>query len=260
MKVLFRTCGGLGNQIFQYFFLFCILEKYKSTQVVHYHSVNYDRIAEHEFPYDNHLSVPSLFDVFLIKLRLLPLFRALGFKNLFFLKFGDILIVDGYYQSKESYFIFSKIQLHNSFSKIREVIFNDFTKQKVRSSLFHLRIGDFFNSISEERSFIIMSLKHLDSGTFVISNNDELIINDLEIQEILSLGGLIYIKTFGFTALQLLELFCGFERIKSSGSSLSFAAAIFSDVDINMNIMLSGNPLVYFNNLLGLKKHLLCSL
>jgi hypothetical protein len=256
MKVLFRTCGGLGNQIYQYYYLFCILQKYSSCNIIHFHSVNYDRYAEHEFPYNKQIIKPAFWELFVIKLRLPTLFRFLGFKNVFCLRFGKLIIIDGYYQTKDSYFMFSKKELNNSYLEMRKLIFDNFTKDKVKGVLFHLRIGDFFDSLSQEREFIMISLKNLKPGTLVISNKDDLITNDIEIQNIFRLYNLYYKNTSQYSSIKLLELFSNFEHIISSGSSLSFAAAIFNNVDISINSMLEGKPLVFYNNLNGLKKYL----
>jgi hypothetical protein len=233
MKILFRTYGGLGNQIFQFYYLFCVCRKFSINNIFHHHSTNYDRFAEFEFPVKVKFQEPNFFELLLISLRI-PVIarRLLGFKNLGYLRLGKFIIIDGYFQSDFYYMDFSKNILEDSILEIRDCTINGNNKIERRNSLIHLRLGDFFKTEEGERDFVLSCLKNMKVGTDVISNNDTLFFTDVEIKNIMMINKLNYINTSNISSHELYNFFCEYETIISSGSSLSFAACIFNNIRI----------------------------
>ncbi len=260
MKILFRTCGGLGNQIFQFFYLACVRQKFSCDAIIHHHSTNYNRFADFEFPVHEELELikPNLLELTIISLRIPTILRRIGFKRLGYLKLGNFIIIDGYFQSEFDYCHFSRKILRDSISEIRERTVDDTGDFNRKKRLIHLRLGDYLRSPEMEFTFILGCLNSLNArSSDVMSNNDSLFRSNSAINLILNKNNQRYIYTSSCTARQLYNIFCEYDCIVSTGSSLSFAACIFNNGEIIRGSKISGLQEESFERLNKLKDFLI---
>jgi hypothetical protein len=257
MKILFRSCGGLGNQIFQLFYLNCVHRKHESCKIIHFHSLNYNRFADFEFPAHIKLHEPSILELLLIKLRIPVFLRRIGFKKIGYVRIGNLIIVDGYYQADVFYADFSKNILQDTVQELKSTLVNCNKYNNGKRTLVHLRLGDFFRSLDEERLFVLSCLENLEAGSDVISNKDSLFYDHIEIKNLMEFNKLNYINTSTISSLDLFNFFCEYEKIISSGSSLSFAACILNKIEVLPIDNMTRIQKRFFDDLNGLNQYIL---
>ena len=231
MIILFRTCGGLGNQLYQLFFCKLISIKYNTTKIRHFHSTNYERYAEWEVPLE--LSkVENFFYSFLIKLRIPTLLFRLGLNKSGYFNFFNLILIDNYYQHKDFYELFNKNEIVIAIEYIRGLTIID-KKDNIKDEiLYHFRLGDFFENTQDEMNYIEQNLMNVPDGSTIISNKDDLFNNSQELSNFLKNKNCRYLDSSHMNAVELLNLFYHYKLIYSNGSSLSYFAATLSNSDV----------------------------
>lgn len=233
MKILFRSCGGIGNQIFQILFVRLLASKYNLNKIVHYHESNYERIAHWEYPTNELFVKPNYIEMIILKFRLPQLFYRLGISKREYFNFFGTIIVDGYFQNYLYYKIFDNKLLSQQIDLIRlELGIFDCKKE---DSLYHLRLGDFFENTDEEIEFVINFLNATRSEISIISNNDKLFNENNEIKLLVTSKKIKYINTSFYTSIELIKLFGTYNDVYSNGSSLAFISAILCNTTIKKN-------------------------
>jgi hypothetical protein len=240
MKILFRSCGGLGNQIFQILFVRLLAEKYNSNKIVHYHESNYDRVANWEYPSNELFFKPNNIEKLILKFRLPKLFYRIGITKNEYINFFGTVIVDGYFQNYISYKTFDNKLLSQKIDLIKfELGVFDYKK---KNSLYHLRLGDFFKNTCEEIEFVINFLNATKPEISIISNNDKLFNDNNEIKLLITSKNIKYINTSFFTSIELIKLFGIYNEVYSNGSSLAFISSILCNTSIKKNPSIKLNP------------------
>jgi hypothetical protein len=238
MIILFRSYGGLGNQLYQYLFCNLLQNKYNICRVKHIHSTNYSRYAPWELPLQLE-NIDNFFYKILIKCRFPMLLSKLGLNKKGYSKILNILIVDNYYQDISFYQQFNMIDIKNVLIKFQNHLFNFNYNNFEQDKIYHFRLGDFFSNYIEEKDFIFSTINQIHNESTIISNND-IYFQDKLIMKKLILKQCKYINTAKFSSLELFYLFLKFKNIYSNGSSLSFFAATLNNSNIipisnNMN-------------------------
>lgn len=234
MKILFRSCGGLGNQIFQLFFTRLLAEKLNTTNIVHYHESNYARIAYWEYPLNETMVGPSTFELIIIKLRIPQFLYKFKLTNKEYVKFGNTIIIDGYFQNLEYYKYFSTEDLICQLDRLRNELVPDFFKNVQSTKLVHFRLGDFFKTEYDQLEFICKYLEKIDEGTTLISNRDDLFLQDIYIKNKLKKCKLNYIETDSYNSIDLFGLFAQFKSISSNGSTFALWASILAKSELQL--------------------------
>ena len=105
-KIILRTHGGLGNQIFQV--LYCRLRaRVEASEIYHVHDTRY----QHNFELCEALrsgSVPTAFLRLLSALRIPKVVKRCGSDECEELRIGSITLLDGYFQVPARYSAFSR--------------------------------------------------------------------------------------------------------------------------------------------------------
>ena len=243
MKVLFRSCGGLGNQIFQTFFTRLIAEKYGCKYISHYHEPNYDRIAFWEYPSAHPFCQPTLFEKLFIKLRLPKILFRAGLIKKEHVRLGNYIIVDGYFQNRRDYVIFPEEMIKGQIQKIRQEIKNDASDPGLSDkTIYHIRLGDFFKTEEAQIEFVAGIASKLISNSYIISNRDDLFLRDLDFLKICESRNIKFVETSQMDGLSLIKYLSQFKRLVTNGSSLSFASVIFFKQQIDSLDNLETNP------------------
>jgi hypothetical protein len=239
MKILFRSCGGLGNQIFQILFVRLLAEKFNLNKIAHYHESNYERVAHWEYPSNNIFVKPNFIEKLILKFRLPQLFYRLGISDKYINFFGTV-IVDGYFQNYTYYKIFNNQLLRQQIDLIRIEL--GIFHSKKEKTLYHLRLGDFFKNTEEEIKFVINFLNATKPEISIISNNDMLFNDNNEIKLLVTSKNINYINTSFFTSIELIKLFGIYNEVYSNGSSLAFISSILCNTCIKKNPSIKLNP------------------
>ncbi len=239
MKILFRSCGGIGNQIFQILFVRLLAEKYNLNKIAHYHESNYERVANWEYPSNNIFVKPNYIEKLILKFRLPQLFYRLGISNKEYFNFFGTVIVDGYFQNYIYYKIFNNIMLCQQIDLIRIEL--GIFQSKKEKSLYHLRLGDFFKNTDEEIKFVINFLNATKPEISIISNNDKLFNDNNEIKLLVTSKNIKYINTSSYTSIELIKLFGIYNEVYSNGSSLAFISSILCNTSIKKNTSIKLN-------------------
>lgn len=247
MIILFRSCGGLGNQLFQLLFVRLLAKQYGATAVYHYHEHKYDRVAFWEYPNAKDLTKAGLLHRLLLKLRIPQLAFRLKLRQHEYLRFGNVLLVDGYFQRLPDYTIFDPALIQKELEKIRlEMAIGTSPK---KGNLLHVRLGDYFKGRTAELEQLQQILdsplgRHAD----LITNRDKLILELLSSNpDFFTPYNINYITTKDQNAVSLVQFASSYQKIISNGSTLTFWSAILGsaqlvfDVDSITNSQLQQN-------------------
>lgn len=251
MKILWRSAGGLGNQIFQLLFVRLLSHSLGSVDVCHEHNSNYSRICLWDYPLKKRYSGLNIFQSLMINLRIPKVLYRLNLIRYEYVNIFGLFIVDGYFLNADSFKIFDRNQIDYQIHVLKDEINLD--KKFLYESLYHLRLGDFFQNSCSEYDFVRCILGSLDQSSTVISNNDKLFSRDSYIKILLEEKKINYLLTDDFTALNLLTLFCSTKTLFSNGSSLAWASSLLSENNVEMISGVELNDYQY-KNFVTLKK------
>ena len=232
MFLVLRSYGGLGNQIFQYFFCLNLQEKIKFKKVYSIHSTNYS----HQFIHNESLKIypkpPKLIKI-ISDLRLPMILSRLGIYKKGYIKIGDYVFLDSYFQEKKLYSSFSKNNIKKSLENIRSIL-GISQRDAEFENVYHLRLKDFFKNENDELNYLKSSLDIMIPGSFIITNRQDLFSSEDVIQK-MEMKKLSLIDTEGFDAKEVIGKFSMYSNITTNNSTLALWAAILC----NRNLILS---------------------
>lgn len=226
-RLVVRTHGGLGNQVFQIFFATCMCVKYGIESFIVIHDANYAHGFGLEKSFVKYCN-SSLFEKFLSKLRLPKIFAKIGFCKSGRFRFLNTIYLDGYFQDKSFYSAYESTVMRGALLRIKSdlsLILNTLPKP---DSVHHIRLKDFFGSEDEEARYISTYFANIDHVVDVVTNNDKLLLKTIH-----NMGKQVdcvnLIDTENEIALGVLRILSGYSTIVTNGSTLAFWAAVFYD-------------------------------
>ena len=226
--------GGLGNQLFQYFYA-TLVHRAKRSSIVKLHlgflsSYESARALELNPLISQRLNkcVELIYTPnFLINLRIPKVLNYLigreyriGFISL-------IYIIDGYFQKIRSYVDFSRIAIDDTLKDFRTLLIDQkLINYSDKPFLVHIRLGDFFSDSIEAKKHISSRLSKLDEDVDIITDQEWLISEF--IAETAHSKNLKIVSTSDLDSWGVLRLMSSYRNIDTNGSSLAFWAAVFS--------------------------------
>lgn len=235
-KIVVRTSGGVGNQLFQLLAGYAYSKKYGARFCV-IHDLSY--LQEHSKQRTNLLDYPeegaSLINRLISKLRPLKIFNKLGGNRNHF-KLFNVIYLDGYYQNLkfwQEYIDFFPIEIFPCVSPPK--------KEKI----IHMRLGDFFEADEDRMKFIRKRFAMTD-GVFEVMSNSENLVNRVIIERN-EQKRIKLLSTAQLKPDEVLLKMCEYAHIDSNESTLAFWAALFGrrHLDIhNRNLELLYNLFV----------------
>ena len=231
MKIILRTFGGFGNQLFQYFFSFNLASYKKINSIYSTHDKNYP----HKFTLENSLDIfkkPSDMENFVSNLRIPMALNRLGIMKKGYLNIGKVYFIDGYFQDLNNYADFSEDHLSHSMHHLKSIL----NIQKAKPEKFcvnHLRLGDFFTSESLQREYIENKISNLEPDSHIITNRQDLF-KERKIEDILQNLNISLINTENDSPKDLIERMSKYKIIKSNDSTLAFWAALLQKRDLEV--------------------------
>jgi len=230
-RILIRTHGGLGNQIFQVFYA---LVRHGDNLIL-VHDSRYPHGFRLSNYFESHFAGPiTISEMFICRLRIVKLIEKLSSLSPE-IKLGNTYILDGYFQKVDFYEQFSSNKLSLGLNKLKNILhINGELKKNV---LCHIRLTDFYRTDAERIQAARKRLLVLQDETDFISSDDKLIFNDDICQSIIRDKNLIHLNTSGFSAEKVFRLMSEYKTIESNNSTLAFWASVLNNSDLIVNDM-----------------------
>ncbi len=244
-KIVLRTHGGLGNQLFQVVYG-RLFSKEKNLPLYEIHDDNY----AHKFQRDQKLfssPKPKYINKIISDLRLSKIIYKVNNIDGLPLKIMSAYYLDGYYQNLESFKSFKQENIRNVLTKIKKEL--NIKKFENSNTLVHLRLKDFFKSREEEIGHIVERLTNCPHKSHIITNNYELLLLK-EVKEILFLRNLKIIDTKNFNASDLLKLISSYKSVESNNSTIAFWGSLLADSNLLLNDEKLKKLYVFFRRIL----------
>lgn len=227
--------GGLGNQLFQYLLAKILIIKHPQYEIkmIDDFLSKYNVVRNFELSTIlNDREVQSCRADWLIRLRLPKIVGRLS-------KTGESIvripyygyIVDGYYQSVDSYLAFSDDSIASAIESIRVAVYekNILTKP-LKSKVRHIRLTDFFKSDQEAITYVQKCLTEVDSDIDFVTDQEELLLDELKYFK--SHFKVNLIPTSHMHAWDLLALMSSYKQIVTNGSTLPMWTAILAKTEL----------------------------
>ncbi len=228
--IILHSHGGLGNQIFQILAAELFSSKYNIKKIRLYHNNSYS----HSFELCDNINIYDMAYgeiLFLSKLRLPKIMFRLNFSGNEYLNIGKYFILDGYYQDLPFYQKFSRKIIDSKLLLLRKLLlFND---TKIKKTLYHLRLGDFFLNNELAISYSIKYLEKCEKSSHLITNQEELLNSD-SLKKIINNKKIKIIGTKKLKPIELLNLMASYENIISNSSTLAFWASILGNSNLKI--------------------------
>lgn len=233
MRVVLRTHGGLGNQLFQIFFGRLIVSESGAGQLLVVHDDRYP----HRFCLSNQFKFSAdplkWNEKALSGIRLPKLVSRSGIAKIDSFSLLGVTYLDGYFQQPEQYSAFNVDSIRDELARLRQEFAIDGAFD--RASLVHLRLGDFFSRESDELRHLEQRLSNISRGSHVISNRDDLLLRD-DYKTALLAHDCVHVSTAGATSEALLKLMCRYRSIESNNSTLAFWASVFTGSEVSFSL------------------------
>ncbi|MEN9337594.1 MAG: hypothetical protein RLZZ500_2581 [Bacteroidota bacterium] len=233
MTILLRTCGGIGNQLFQSNFALILAAKFGGVNIYHLHSSNYKRVAHWELESLNFLPARNFYFLLLV-LRIPRVLTYSKIRKKDFVRIGNVIIADGYFLEKSNYSLFSRNDIDENLKYLRSLI--GIKKRIVKKTLVHIRLGDFFTSNKEKDTFIYHFLGKIDERVDIITNEEDLLIECINNEYIHRAEKYNIISTTNLSSIELLRFICQYDNIWYNGSTLLFWGAVLGTSSLNWSL------------------------
>lgn len=221
-RVVVRTHGGLGNQIFQLFYA----RLYAQRDHSHLFEVHDSRYA-HNFVRSQELEqhpAPPMCARAVSALRLPKLLTRMHTRIDAVSLFGTTYL-DGYFQTASDYTVFDDASLRIELMKLRSNF--GISKTPTRNFGVHLRLGDFFKSDADVAQHLNERLAKLDAKAEIITNEEPRLQNPV-IAEALAAKNASIVPTSDMTPEQVLRTLASYRQVDGNDSTLLFWASALS--------------------------------
>jgi hypothetical protein len=219
-KLILNLHGGLGNQIFQMHYAFCMQSLLKLTEVKVFYSKNRKspRSVSKNF-------TPSPAPVeYLTKFRIPKILEKLRI-NEGVIKFKDNYYLDGYYQSPSIFEKFSDEIILSSLLKLRKIFLGGQVNNG--KTLIHLRLTDFFKNSEAVNEFLQLYKNKLPDNVDIITDDEFFLVGHGFIKN----KNLSLISTSELEPEELLLKISEYRIIYSNDSTISFWASCLSGAE-----------------------------
>lgn len=223
--------GGLGNQLFQYFFASIrtsqspssamrlvtdFLGRYSSPR-------NIELLPLIESRLSDRLSLSNA-DA-LLRMRIPKLLKRITRQELVVSIPGYGVIVDGYFQELQHYKNCPADVLAAELALWRSALTERLSLEtRGRGQITHIRLGDFFNDREAARSFAARQLSAISGPTDLVTDQEDVLANELAKLDLAHPVRLL--PSADMSAWDLMALMCRYEAISTNGSTLAFWAAV----------------------------------
>lgn len=227
--------GGLGNQLFQYLLAKTLTVKHPQYKILMVDEFLSKYEVARNFELTSILNNEELQYCranWLIRLRLPKVIARLlgGRESALRVPFCGY-IVDGYYQSVESYNGFTDGLIANAIASMRAaVIERNILLKPLNPKVRHLRLTDFFRSAEDARSYVKQCLAEIDSDIDFVTDQEDLLLEELK--SFNSQFKVNLVPTGHMKAWDLVTLMSSYREIVTNGSTLPMWVAILAKTEL----------------------------
>ena len=230
--------GGLGNQLFQYFFAsieagkqapadICLitdfLGRYSSPRSVELHPLIEPRLSE-----GVRLSAAGL----LLRARLPKVLKRITGREMALPIPGYGTIVDGYFQELAHYRDCPPSVMAAVLAQWRSPLKGRLALDiPAVGRITHIRLGDFFNNPETARAFAARQLSAISGPTDLVTDQDDVLADELAKLDLSHHVRLL--PSADMSAWDLMALMCRYESISTNGSTLAFWAAVIRGAQLH---------------------------
>lgn len=230
--IVLRTHGGLGNQIFQIFYALCESEAFELSLIKVVHDDRYSHRFQLAKPFTDCFSLPSLTQRIISAARCPKISERTGLSSRGTMTICGTRYFDGYFQASSFYESHSREVIMSSIARLKVLLLGEESIECNGNTLHHVRLGDFFNTESEEYNAALRRIKSVEPGSDIMTNRERIV------HEIMKKEGcdaaLSLVKTEGLSGLQVLKLMTSYSTIKTNDSTLAFWAAVLADRSLEL--------------------------
>lgn len=230
--------GGLGNQLFQYFYARLIFFQREGTELrlisdflEHYRSPrSVELLPLIESDLTDRLSICSADG--LLRLRIPKLLKRITGQEFVVSIPGYGVIVDGYFQELQHFKNFPAEVLAEELSLWRGTLSKRLSLDTLgRGRITHIRLGDFFNDHEAARSFAAQQLSAISGPTDLVTDQEDVLASELSKLDLAHPVRLL--SSADMSAWDLMALMCRYESISTNGSTLVFWAAVIRGAQLH---------------------------
>lgn len=225
VKVVVRTHGGLGNQIFQVLYA----RLYASGQRAAMFEIHDARYA-HAFARSSELATapsPPLPIRMISALRLPKVLSRLKVHR-DAAKLAGTVYLDGYFQRAEDYAQFDDAALRRELLQLKAEL--NVAEAPAQGTGVHLRLGDFFTSESALITHLNDRLKRIGAGAHIVTNEEKRLTTPIVAAALENVGARV-LPTSNMTPEQVLRTLAGFAHVDGNDSTLLFWASVLSGME-----------------------------
>jgi len=218
-KIVVRTHGGLGNQLFQ--ILYARLRA-GGAPVSVIHDDNYAHAFALSSLFRGYFE-PTATQRWISACRIPKILERGGLSREGTLKVGRTRFLDGYFQDAKFYATFASWELAEALNGFRAE-FEVRPSDPTGDELHHIRLGDFFSSEGAQQAYLDERLKELPRGAFIITNREDLVSAATRSERFADMG-LKVVPSAHASPEATLRLMSEYQTIVSNDSTLAFWAA-----------------------------------
>ncbi|MGK6323002.1 hypothetical protein ACMGDM_07930 [Sphingomonas sp. DT-51] len=226
MTVIVRTHGGLGNQLFQ-----ILYGRLTATQIDTRYGEIHDRNYAHRFERSAAIPLPdyrcSPWQRAISRARLPKVLRRLRLRSGESLSLFGSTYLDGYFQDIAGYRRFTVAAIAEQIGRLGRELEVERHTVLPASTIYHLRLGDFFNDRRAALAHLLDRLDGLDTGVTVITNQEDL----FELEEVrnrMAGKGCRLQSTAEHSAEDVIRLMSTYGTIVTNDSTLALWASLLS--------------------------------
>jgi hypothetical protein len=232
MKIIIRSHGGLGNQIFQIFYAIMVRNRLPDSEIIIYHDNRYDHRFELSSIFADRFQIKSISDAsFIVRFRLVKFLEKLKINSGILIS-KNIVYLDGYFNNCSALKNFETFEVSLALKELRNIIGT--SKKEKEVVLYHLRLGDFFSSEKEKKDFLLTKISSIKVHSHVVTN-EESFVEDPLLKKIIISKNLKLISTKNMTDHKVLDIMGEYNLINTNGSTLAFWAAVLNKKKLEIN-------------------------
>lgn len=227
MTVVVRTHGGLGNQLFQILYA-RLYARRRGTAYAEIH----DRGYAHRFGRSAELApapaIASGWQQLVSRARLPKVLGRIGLDHSEMIALPGGAFLDGYFQRADQYAGFTPSAVATEIERLRAELQVDPAAAHDPRTLYHLRLGDFFNDREKALDHALGRIENLERGSLVISNQEELF-SEPRIAAKMAEMECDLRPSADYSGEQVVRFMAGFSRIATNDSTLAFWASVLGN-------------------------------
>lgn len=229
-RVVLRTHGGLGNQLFQILYARLYSEQL-GAMLFEIHDDRY----RHKFARSAEISNserPRLLQRAISAARLPKLSERLLRRPNHVLNLLGSGYADGYFQHQSYFADFDRSRLSAQIERLALELRVD--RPSVASTLFHVRLGDFFSADKGSLDHALERLRAMPEGSYLMTN-DERILARSQVAAVMRDKAIRLVETEGLAAEEVIRQMARFEAIETNNSTLALWAAVLSGAVLTLD-------------------------